>query len=80
MAPAAMVVGGVPARSGRVAGLKLLLGEMGEEMLLSGARLRPARLERSGFAFRFPTLEGALREAFRVECDVKPSRESATDA
>ena len=37
------------------------LGEMGEALLLSGADVRPAALERLGFAFRHPTLEGALR-------------------
>lgn len=37
------------------------LGEMAEEMLLSGARVVPQRLRESGFRFAFPELEGALR-------------------
>lgn len=41
--------------------LRWLLGEMAEEMLLSSARVVPRRLQESGFAFRFPELEGALR-------------------
>lgn len=41
--------------------VKLLLGEMGEEALLSSIKLKPARLEESGFRFQFPELEPALR-------------------
>ncbi|MCL7972838.1 MAG: TIGR01777 family oxidoreductase [marine benthic group bacterium] len=41
--------------------LKLLLGEMADELLLSSTRVRPARLLESGFEFRFPELEMALR-------------------
>jgi uncharacterized protein (TIGR01777 family) len=41
--------------------LRLLLGEMANEMLLSGARVAPRRLEETGFTFRHPELEGALR-------------------
>jgi hypothetical protein len=40
--------------------LRLLLGEMAEEVLGS-TRLRPQRLLASGYSFRFPELEGALR-------------------
>ena len=39
----------------------LALGEMGCELLLSGARVLPRQLERVGFAFRFPDAESALR-------------------
>lgn len=45
--------------------LRLLLGEMADEMLLSGARVEPQRLLRSGFRFRHPELEGALRHLLR---------------
>jgi uncharacterized protein (TIGR01777 family) len=45
--------------------LRLLLGEMADELLLASARAEPARLLASGFAFRYPTLEGALRQALR---------------
>jgi len=41
--------------------VKLLFGEMGEDLLLGSTRVQPRRLEESGYAFRFPDLEGALR-------------------
>jgi uncharacterized protein (TIGR01777 family) len=41
--------------------LRLLLGEMGEELLLSSQRVIPQRLLASGFQFRQPELDGALR-------------------
>jgi hypothetical protein len=40
--------------------LRLALGEMAETLLAS-TRLRPQRLLDTGFRFRFPELEGALR-------------------
>ena len=45
-------------------GLRLLLGEMADELLLSSQRVEPARLLASGFEFRHPSLEGALRASF----------------
>ena len=41
--------------------LKLLFGEMADTALLSSQRLSAARLLASGYAFRHPTLEIALR-------------------
>ena len=41
--------------------LRLLFGEMADEALLGGARVRPRRLLESGYAFRWPALEPALR-------------------
>jgi uncharacterized protein (TIGR01777 family) len=41
--------------------VRLLFGEMGEELLLSGARVEPERLKTAGFVFRYPELEPALR-------------------
>jgi len=41
--------------------LKLLFGEMAEAALLGSCRVRPARLEETGYRFQFPELEGALR-------------------
>jgi hypothetical protein len=41
--------------------VRLLFGEMGDALLLSSARLEPARLAASGFVFRYPQLEDALR-------------------
>jgi uncharacterized protein (TIGR01777 family) len=43
------------------AAVRALLGEMGQEVLLAGARVRPAKLDGSGFRFLFPSLEAALR-------------------
>ena len=41
--------------------VRLLFGEMGQALLLDGARVLPSRLEASGFRFRYPRLEEALR-------------------
>ena len=41
--------------------LRQAFGEMADAALLSSTRVRPARLEASGYRFRFPELEGALR-------------------
>ncbi|MFG6139404.1 TIGR01777 family oxidoreductase [Halomonas sp. B23F22_10] len=46
----------VPAKA-----LEIGLGEM-SRLLLTGADMRPARLEEAGFVFRFPTLEEALTD------------------
>ena len=40
---------------------KLVLGEFADEMLFTSIRAVPARLLESGYRFRFPELEGALR-------------------
>jgi uncharacterized protein (TIGR01777 family) len=44
-----------------VAVVKLIFAEMGERLLLEGAKVLPARLEEIGFSFFHPTLEEALR-------------------
>jgi uncharacterized protein (TIGR01777 family) len=41
--------------------VKALFGEMGDALLLSSTRVEPARLQASGYTFRYPELEGALR-------------------
>jgi hypothetical protein len=41
--------------------LRLAFGEMADATLLSSARVKPERLLASGYRFRFPGLEGALR-------------------
>jgi len=41
--------------------LRLAFGEMADAALLASTRVRPARLEASGYRFRFPDLERALR-------------------
>ena len=40
--------------------VKILLGEMGEAALLASARVRPRKLEQSGFAFAHPELAVAM--------------------
>ena len=42
--------------------LKLLMGEMAQELLLNGQKVLPQRLLASGYQFKFPELEGALRD------------------
>lgn len=46
--------------------LKLALGDELAEMLLTGQRVEPQRLEYAGFRFRFPQLEPALVDALAV--------------
>ena len=41
--------------------LRLALGEMADAALLSSTRVRPERLQASGYRFLFPDLDGALR-------------------
>ncbi len=41
--------------------VRLLLGEMGEALLLGGQQVEPRALRESGFLFTYPELEGALR-------------------
>jgi uncharacterized protein (TIGR01777 family) len=41
--------------------VRAMFGEMAESMLLAGQRVRPSRLVDAGFAFKYPTLELALR-------------------
>jgi hypothetical protein len=43
------------------AALRLLLGELADELLLASMRVIPTRLLQSGYPFRHPTLERALR-------------------
>ena len=40
--------------------ISLLMGEMGRELLLAGARILPRRLEQAGFEFLYPNLKRAL--------------------
>lgn len=42
--------------------VRLLFGEMGEALLLGGARVLPGVLTAAGYAFRHPRLEAALEE------------------
>ncbi|HSK99831.1 MAG TPA: TIGR01777 family oxidoreductase [Rubrobacteraceae bacterium] len=44
---------------------RLALGEVADALLLASQRVRPARLEATGYEFRHPELEGALRHLLR---------------
>jgi uncharacterized protein (TIGR01777 family) len=41
--------------------LRLIFGQMADEVLLSGQRVAPARATIEGFAFEYPTIDAALR-------------------
>lgn len=45
--------------------LKLLFGEMAKQTILAGARVTPAKLLDSGYQFRYPDLQTALRETLK---------------
>ena len=45
--------------------VKILLGEMGEELLLGGCSVYPKRLQDSRYVFRFPDLKSALVHILR---------------
>ncbi|QRN03218.1 TIGR01777 family protein [Legionella sp. MW5194] len=46
--------------------IKLLLGEMGEMLVLKGQRVIPSRLLKAGYRFRFADITSALREEYRT--------------
>ena len=50
----------VPAPAARVA-----LGGVADELLLASARVEPTRLEETGYEYRYPGLEGALRHLLK---------------
>ncbi len=41
--------------------VRVVFGEMGDELLLASRRMQPAKLLAAGYRFRFPDLESALR-------------------
>jgi hypothetical protein len=41
--------------------LRLAFGEMADVAILASARVLPARLQESGYPFRYPELQAALR-------------------
>lgn len=45
--------------------LRLIFGELADEMLLAGQRVSPKKLEAAGFTFRFPTAASALADILR---------------
>ena len=46
--------------------VRLVMGEMGEEFMLSSRRIQPAKLLAAGYRFRFPELEGALQHEMEI--------------
>jgi uncharacterized protein (TIGR01777 family) len=46
------------------AAMRLLVGEMADELLLNGQRVLPAALAAAGFEFAFPTLDEALADIY----------------
>jgi uncharacterized protein (TIGR01777 family) len=48
------------------AAVRAAFGEMGENLLLYSVRVRPDRLVKGGFAYRYPDLESALRAELGV--------------
>ncbi len=46
--------------------VKTLFGEMGETLLLEGARVVPQKLQNAGFEFDFPNLEDAMKHALKT--------------
>lgn len=44
--------------------LKLIFGNMANEILLSGLKILPAKLSKSGFKFKYSQLEDALKEIY----------------
>lgn len=45
--------------------LKLILGDMAQEMLLEGSKVLPAKLQAANYAFQFPNLEQALKHEIK---------------
>ena len=41
--------------------MRLMVGEMAEELLINGQRVIPEALEEAGFTFTYPTLADALK-------------------
>ena len=49
--------------------IRLALGEMGEEMLLRGAKVTPTRLIQEGYTFHEPDLTTVLRRLLQIKSD-----------
>jgi uncharacterized protein len=52
--------------------LRLLLGEMGESLILASRRMQPARLLATGYRFRYGELESALRHELAAAAAAVP--------
>jgi hypothetical protein len=44
---------------------RLVFGEMGEALLLASSNVKPSKLLESGYAFKFPELDGALKHLLK---------------
>jgi uncharacterized protein len=44
--------------------IRILFGEMGEELLLKGQKVIPRRLQNEGFKYEYPEIKSALKEIF----------------
>ena len=44
--------------------LRLVFGELADELLLASQRARPARLQSDGYAFRWPDLDTTLSDLY----------------
>ena len=42
--------------------VKLMFGQMGDELLLAGQRVIPEKLTNAGYQFKYPQLESALQD------------------
>ena len=49
--------------------IRTIMGEMGEELLLTSARAEPKKLCEAGYAFRYAKLEDALQATLSAERD-----------
>ncbi len=61
------VLGRRPGRSVPAFLLRLVMGEMAEALLLASRRIEPRRLLQTGYEFRYPELEAALRHQLGSE-------------
>ncbi len=52
--------------------IKLFLGEMAEELILSGQKVSPSRLTELGFSFHYTELEKALEQCFNLNIEENP--------
>ena len=60
------VLGRRPGRGVPAFVLRLTLGEMADALLLASRRIEPRRLLKSGYRFRYPELDAALRHQLRI--------------
>jgi len=47
---------------------------MADALLIGGVRVEPAKLTQSGYAFRYPDLDGALNHLFHINTTEKTQK------